>query len=56
MDKKARSQNWTEAERTSAVELILRNEDVIFGRFKGSTSGAKEKEKTWQSIADELNA
>lgn len=42
---KASSQNWTEYERTSAVEIILRNEDVIFGRLKGSTSDAKEKEK-----------
>ena len=55
MEVQRKGPNWTEDERSHAVDLILKQHNFLFGKFRGATLKAHEKEK-WDEIAEEFNA
>lgn len=55
---KKRGTNWTPEEEILLIEEVLKYEETLFGKMKGSGSKGKHgqvKESTWRSIAETLN-
>lgn len=55
---KKRGTNWTPEEEILLIEEVLKYEETLFGKMKGSGSKGKNgqvKESTWRSIAETLN-
>ncbi|WAR26999.1 hypothetical protein MAR_012703 [Mya arenaria] len=56
MAAKKRSTNWSEEEKSTALELISSKGQKLFGSFRGASLGGKEKKELWESITQQLNA
>ncbi|XP_062583201.1 uncharacterized protein LOC134277329 [Saccostrea cucullata] len=55
---KKRGTNWTSEEEILLIEEVLKYEETLFGKMKGSGVKGKHgklKESTWKSIAETLN-
>lgn len=56
---KKRGINWTSEEEILLIEEVLKFEDTLFGKMRGSGVKGKHgqmKESTWTSIAETLNS
>lgn len=56
---KKRGSNWTAEEEILLIEEVLKYEETLFGKMKGSGVKGKHgqsKESTWKAIAATLNS
>ncbi|XP_033743680.1 nuclear apoptosis-inducing factor 1-like [Pecten maximus] len=51
-----RAMNWTEKEKVVLVEEVVRREDILFGKFRGSVVTHETKQAAWDAVTFSVNA